>query len=230
VAENVREAECYAPEALHVIYNGLRQPELVHEAPAELRRSLGLTDGDRLVVMVANLRPLKRPGDLLRAIAALESRPGRAVHVAFVGADVNRDGVSVTERLNGLAADLGVADRVHFTGLVETPAAYVAAADACVLCSETEGLSNAVLEYMHAGKPIVCTSVGGNPELVTDGETGFLVPVGDVAAITDRLGRLLDNPDVAARLGAAARARALADFSVESMVARHEDLYASIAR
>jgi glycosyltransferase involved in cell wall biosynthesis len=152
------------------------------------------------------------------------------VHVAFVGADIKRDGVSVSDRLRRLAAELGIADRVHLTGLVETPAAYVAAADACVLCSETEGLSNAVLEYMHAGKPIVCTSVGGNPELVTDGETGYLVTVGDVAAITDRLARVLDNPDAAARLGVAARARALADFSVEAMVARHEELYASFAR
>jgi glycosyltransferase involved in cell wall biosynthesis len=230
VADTVREAECYAPEALHVIHNGLRLPEQVPETAVELRRSLGLADGDRLVVMVANLRPLKRPGDLLRAVAALESRPDRTVHVAFVGADIKRDGVSVSDRLRRLAAELGIADRVHLTGLVETPAAYVAAADVCVLCSETEGLSNAVLEYMHAGKPIVCTSVGGNLELVTDGETGYLVAVGDVAAITDRLARVLDNPDAAARLGVAARARALADFSVEAMVARHEELYASFAR
>jgi glycosyltransferase involved in cell wall biosynthesis len=178
--------------------------------------------------MVANLRPLKRPDDAVRAVAAMHPQSGRAVHLALVGGDPAPAGAQ-TRVLLALAEELGAANRIHCIGQVPSAAPWVVAADACLLCSETEGLSNAVIEYMLGGKPVVCTAVGGNTELIAEGETGFLVPVGDVAAITDRLLRLLDNAAVGARLGAAARNRALAEFSVEGMVGRHVALYERLA-
>ena len=87
-----------------------------------------------------------------------------------------------------------------------------------VLCSETEGLSNAILEYMACGLPVVATNVGGNPELVVEGETGFLYAPGDVEGLAKALGRLLADPALAARLGAAARARFETRFGLRRMV------------
>lgn len=228
VADAVLAAEGYPAEKLHVIYNGLQSTAGQARDPAGLRRSLGMSPDDRLVVMVANLRPLKRPEDAVRAVAGLQARHGGRVHLALVGADPDPGGGQV-RMLQGLAAESGIAPLVHCVGQVPAAAPWLAAADACVLCSETEGLSNSIIEYMLAGKPVVCTAVGGNPELVVDGETGYLVPVGDVAAITDRLSRLLENPHEAERLGVAARKRATKDFSVETMLSRHEALYDRLA-
>jgi glycosyltransferase involved in cell wall biosynthesis len=228
VVDAVRTAEGYQSQAVHVIYNGLRSAQDDAIDIDGMRRSLGLGAEDRLVVMVANLRPLKRPQDAIGAVAAMSHDAGRRVHLALVGGDQDRSGTQM-RTLQSLATELGVADRVHFVGKVPNATPWIAAADACVLCSETEGMSNAIIEYMLAAKPIVCTDVGGNPELIADGETGFVVPVGDVAAFTNRLSRLFDDEALAHRLGGAARRRALEDFTIDAMIHRHEALYASIA-
>lgn len=227
VAEAVGTAEGYEPAQVQVIYNGLR-PAAGRDGMG-VRHALGLGAGDRLVVMVANLKPLKRPHDAVRAVAGLAAAiTCGKVHLALVGLDQGAGG-GLAPELRALASELGIPGQVHCVGQVSDPSPWVAAADACLLCSESEGLSNALIEYMLAGKPVVCTDAGGNPELIDDGETGYLVPVGDVPAITDRLARLLDNLADAARLGSAARARAFERFSIESMLARHEALYAQLA-
>lgn len=228
VADVVAGAEGYDRARLLVIYNGVRQPQSAAADRAVLRESLGVGPADRLVVMVANLRPLKRPEDAVRAVAAIDPDSGRAVHLALVGGDPAPAGTQ-TRALRMLAEELGAANRIHCVGQVPSAAPWVAAADVCVLCSETEGLSNAVIEYMLGGKPVVCTAVGGNTELISEGETGFLVSVGDVAAITERVLRVLDNAAEGARLGAAAQSRALMEFSVEGMVGRHVALYERLA-
>jgi glycosyltransferase involved in cell wall biosynthesis len=105
----------------------------------------------------------------------------------------------------------------------------IALADTCLLCSGTEGLSNVVIEYMLAGKPVVCTAVGGNPELVLEGETGRLVPVGDVPALAAALTEVLGDPSRVRQWGLAARQRALELFSAPVMIERHQRLYAELA-
>ena len=82
------------------------------------------------------------------------------------------------EELRALAGKLGVGGRVIFTGGVERPSRYIRRFDVAVLCSESEGFSNAIIEYMADARPVVCTDTGGNPELVRDGVNGYLVPVG----------------------------------------------------
>lgn len=229
VVDAIGAAEGYATPALHVIYNGLRLPQADAGEAQAIRHSLGIGTQDQLVVKVANLRPLKRPQDAIEAIARLQDagRPA-AVHLALVGGDNDGSGAQRVDLIR-LAEARGVRDRVHFPGQVPSAAPWIAAADVCVLCSESEGLSNAVIEYMLAARAVVVSAAGGNPELIDDGRTGFVVPIGDVAALTDRLRQLLDDPPLAARLGAAAQAHARTNFSVESMVSRHEALYASLA-
>src|SRR5262249_45057347 len=95
--------------------------------------------------------------------------------------------------------------------------------------SRSEGMSNAVLEYMAAGRPIVATAVGGNVELINDGVTGLLVPSDDTRALASGIARLLTDRALAARLGAAARRRAIERYGREAMVRRFEGFYESLA-
>src|SRR5207302_819758 len=94
--------------------------------------------------------------------------------------------------------------------------------------SRAEGMSNALLEYMAAGRPIVASAVGAAPELIEDGVHGLLVPPGDAGALARALAALLDDPGRARRLGEAARARAEACYGREAMVRRFEEFYTSL--
>jgi glycosyltransferase involved in cell wall biosynthesis len=107
---------------------------------------------------------------------------------------------------------------------------FLAGLDVAVLPSRAEGMSNAVLEYMAAGRPIVATAVGATPELIADGEHGLLVPPDDPARLADALDRLLRDPDLARRLGAAARRRARDRYGRAAMVRRFEAFYESLVR
>lgn len=133
------------------------------------------------------------------------------------------------ERLLGLAADLSARGVVAFEspGLEVLP--LVRAADIGVLMSDEvvhrEGCSNAIMEYMSCALPVVCSSGGGNPELVAHGETGFLVPAGDRIALAARLRALAERPELARQLGAAGRLRLREQFTVPRMIAGIEAVY-----
>jgi glycosyltransferase involved in cell wall biosynthesis len=119
-------------------------------------------------------------------------------------------------------------DVVHFTGAVAEPVPYIREFTVGVLPSDSEGLSNAILEYMACGVPVVCTNVGGNPEIVRDGESGLLVAARDPAGLADRICRVLENADLAARLSTKGR-QVVNGLSVERMVEAHSALYARLA-
>ena len=231
--EAVREVtlgeEGYSPARVQVIYNGIsREPG---SAPTAQRRDYGVPDGVPLLVLVANLRPLKRVGDAVRALAGVRGPTGVSAHLLIVGEDrAGIAGESHRAELEGIGREVGVVDRLHFAGKMTDPMPVIALADACVLCSETEGLSNVVIEYMLAGKAVVCTSVGGNPELVLEGQTGRLVPVGDVARLASALTDVLSDAPRARQWGEAARQRALRLFDASAMIASHQQLYEALAR
>src|SRR6185503_5152907 len=130
--------------------------------------------------------------------------------------------------LQRLAADLGVFDRVSFTGRRSDIPEVLAAADVSVMPSLNEALSNVLLESMAAGAPVVATRVGGTPEALDDGEAGLLVPPGDAGAITAAVSRLLDDRELACRLGRTARSAIGERFSVDRMVRSTEDLYTEL--
>jgi glycosyltransferase involved in cell wall biosynthesis len=129
--------------------------------------------------------------------------------------------VSVRRR----AEALGLAGTVRFPGSVKTPWELLQAADVFVLASEIEGLPLVVLEAMSESVPVVATDVGGMPEAVVDGETGFLVPTGDAGALTTAIARILDDPAVAMRMRQAALARYERRFTMARMLEAHRDLY-----
>ena len=131
------------------------------------------------------------------------------------------DGVTRAQ-LESLCADLQITPNVHFTGARHDVARLLTAIDVFALTSTTEAFPISLLEAMACGRPTVCTAVGGVPELLTDGETGYLVPPKDPQQLATRLVSLLSNPETARRMGRAGRQRVEAEFSLDRTVARAE--------
>lgn len=208
-------------ERLPVVHNGVPVPaELPDRGAATrraLRRQLGLPEDGRLLVCVGNLYPVKGHATLLRALPAL---PGARLAIAGRGAEESN--------LRALAAELGVANRLHLLGVVDGVDALLRAADLFVHPSRSEGLPLAVLEALAGGVPVVASRVGGIPEAVEDGRSGLLVPPGDPEALAAAIGELLADPERAKALGRAGFERAAREFSVEAMTRRYLDLYAEL--
>jgi glycosyltransferase involved in cell wall biosynthesis len=177
--------------------------------------------GPLRVVVVANLIPEKGVGVLLEAIGRL-----REVELSL---DVIGDGPE-HGILEARAQALGVADRVRFVGLRDDVPELLREADVAVHPARwQEALGNTVLEAMATGIPLVASRVGGIPELLADGSEGLLVTPGEPEPLAAALRRLAGDPSLRARLGAAARARVLREFTLERSVQRHLDLCERLA-
>jgi glycosyltransferase involved in cell wall biosynthesis len=201
------------PESVAVLENGVDLERFLAVPPLTGRRA-----GVPQVGTVANLRPVKGLDVLVRAATLVaETHPLAAFQVAGEG--------ELRARLERDLGMRGLADRFTLPGTVADIPGFLAGLDVAVLCSRTEGMSNAVLEYMAAGRAIVATAVGATPELIEDGVHGLLVPPGDALSLARAIGLVLDDPALARRLGEAARRRAHARYSREAMVRRFEDFY-----
>ena len=137
-------------------------------------------------------------------------------------------GGSEQARLEELAREVGVAERLELVGWSDEPRRYLAGFDAFVLPSRQEGFPLAVVEAMLAGVPVVAADVGSVGEAVVDGETGLLAPAGDAQAFAERLRRLLAEPELARQLGENGRGRAQALFTAEAMARAFDALYREI--
>ncbi len=226
VADVVSQVEGVARHRIITVTNALAK-EPSHDTRAQARARLGLSSTRVVVACVANLKPLKRQ-DL--AISALARITGD-VDVELLLAGEDTAGVSSNSylgELTGLATQLGVADRVRFLGAVADTATVWAAADAGLLVSDTEGLSNSVIEALSNGVPMICTDVGGNRELLEGGRFGHLVRANDVESLTRALRAVACDADYRARVGEDARSFALQHFSVDRMVDAYLDVYRSV--
>lgn len=209
-------------EKISVIHNGIDLQRFDRRRAEGLKAPLPKVDGP-VVVHVANMtHPVKRQEDLLDAIASLE-RDGRRLNAFLVGDGARRS------QLEQQARELGITDRIHFLGHRQDVPAIYAHATLGVLCSTAEGLSNAVIEGMAAGLPMVVTSVGGNPELVADGARGYVVPPKRPRELAAAFARVLDEPERARQMGRAARRFVESELTLERMVARHDELYRKLA-
>jgi glycosyltransferase involved in cell wall biosynthesis len=127
--------------------------------------------------------------------------------------------------LREMAEGLGLSKNVFFIGRCDRIGALLTLTDVCVLASTAEGFSNAILEYMAAGRPVVATDVGGAREAVVDGETGYLVPSDDHSAMAERIVALLRDPDEARAMGERGRQITREKFSCEAQLEKTQDLY-----
>jgi glycosyltransferase involved in cell wall biosynthesis len=197
------------PERIRVLHNAVAPARSVSfDEQAQLRSQLGIGGSDAVILAVGRLSQEKGHADLLRALAQLP-RGDKVWRLVLVGTGPEREG------LERLTRALGLTQHVVFAGFHADVAAYFAIANIFVLPSHTEGSSNVLLEAMLAGVPIVATRAGGNGEIVLDGKTGLLVPVGEPQPMSDAVARLLAEPYLASQFADAAAARARQEFSFE---------------
>jgi len=219
------QAEGVVPERIRLVPNGLVLPPLPSEVDrARARAGEGWAEEDIILLVVANLIPYKGHGDLLHGLATAANGGLSGWRLALVG-----DGApSQVAALRQSATELGLGDRVSFLGRRLDVPRLLAGADIGILPSHHEGLSNALLEYMAAGLPVIATATGGNLDAVEDSKTGFLVPVGARDALGQAIARLMGDKALRQRMGAAGRAKAAADFSLDACVAGYESAYRSV--
>jgi glycosyltransferase involved in cell wall biosynthesis len=201
--------------------NGIRAPGAIG---GDVRAELGIPAAAPVVGAVGVLRPEKAIEVLLEAVALLAPElPG--LRALVVGNGPER------ERLESLAAELGVSEQVVFTGVRTDVPDILRALDVAVCCSDYEGSPISVLEYMEAAKPIVATRVGGVPDLIDDGVHGVLVEPRDPSALAAAVAGVFRDRAAAEEMGARARERRRAEFELDVMIERleglYEDLYAA---
>lgn len=189
----------------------------------DVRHDLGLPADALVVGSVGSLRPVKRFDVLVDAADVLRrTRPDVRVVIAGGGPERAALEARISERrLSGT---------VHLLGARDDVPDVLAACDVAVTCSDAEASPLSIMEYMGAGLPTVATAVGGIPDVIVDGEHGVLVPRRDPQALAGAIGELLDDPGRRSDLGRAAAARRRAEFDLEVMVRRVEDLYERLYR
>jgi glycosyltransferase involved in cell wall biosynthesis len=209
-------------EKFTVIPNGIAATESVAatDRPA-LLQELGLPTDSKLIGAVGRLWPQKRYKDLLWSLDLLRCFYTN-LHLLVIGDGPQR------WRLERYARQLTNDSQVHFLGERSDVPRILPHLDCFWLGSGYEGQSNSLMEAMLAGVPVVATNIPGNRDLVVNGETGYLVQVGDRAALASRTRELVEHPELGRRLGAAGRERIVREFTVEKMIERHEELYRSL--
>lgn len=205
-------------EKITVIYNGLDLSQFKQGAGDKIRAEFGLESGQPVIGVVARLHPVKGHEIFLEAVKII-SGEFPAARFFVIGCGTHRP------VLENLTARLMLQDRVVFTGFRQDVADVMAALDMLVVPSLSEGFGLTAVEAMAMGKPVLATRVGGLPEIINDGENGFLVPPGDPGALAERLLFLLMQPKEAARLARAGRNTVEEKFSAELMAAKTAQLY-----
>jgi glycosyltransferase involved in cell wall biosynthesis len=189
------------------------------EGPS-LRERLGAPPGAPVVLTIASLADYKDHPTLVEAASRLASR-SPMTRWAVCGAG------GLLEPIRAEVERRGLADRLRYLGFVAGARGFLPEADVFCLSSKTEGLGTSVLDAMAAGVPVAATAGGGIPEMIEDGITGLLAPVGHAPALAAAVDRLLDDPALAARLAAAGRDRVRA-FDIRHTVERTEALYREV--
>ena len=219
VKQVVLDREGVAESRTEVVKNGVDLKEASSGMQEVTRRELGFKEDNLVVGMVANYnRPVKGVTNFLDAIPAIIAAVPSA-RFLFVG------GGDEENALREKTRTLGVEPYVVFAGYKKDIQRYYEIMDISVLTSFSEGLSLTLLESMGYGIPIVATRVGGNPELVVERETGYLVPVKDNRTLVDRIVTLLQDKELRRRMGKEGRLRAERQFRMPDVANRYLEIY-----
>jgi L-malate glycosyltransferase len=212
------------PGKIRVVPNGVDIATIDAARPgAEVRRELGLPQGVPIIGLVGRLDHWgKGHKELFEAMAGLKER--YPIHALIIGGGRRR------KEVRALAASLGLADIVHFLGHRRDVPDLLNAMDIFILPSYSEGVSLALLEAMAAGLPVIASEVGGNPEVVTDGETGLIIPSRDAGALAQALERLLTDPAWGKAMGENARSHVVANYSLERLGREINGIYDELVK
>jgi glycosyltransferase involved in cell wall biosynthesis len=224
ILDAVTHAEGASPDCMLCIPNGVDTERFRPVGAGQrqvLRQALGFPADALLLGCVGSLTPVKRHADLLDAFAKVLARSTNA-HLLLVGDGPLKDATATR------AAAPDLAGHVHLLGQNADVQHVLQALDLFVLASETEGLSNAILEAMACGLPVVATRVGGNPEIV-DAECGELTAPGDANELAEAMLGMLQDAGKRTRMGECAHQRILANYSLDSMARAYETLYRELA-
>ena len=220
VRQHVLQVDGVDPTRVETIYNGIDPTPWFALAPHQRRA------GEFKIVTVGNVRRVKGHDVLIRAAAELRRDfPGAQVQIA--GEILDQD---YFLELQNLIRELGLGDRVIFAGGVSDLCGFLGGADLFVLPSRSEGFSNAIVEAMAAGLPVVASDVGGNAEAVLDGKTGRIVPPDDADALAAAMRQFLADPEMACQMGAAGRARVAERFTSDAMIGQVTAAYRRLLR
>jgi glycosyltransferase involved in cell wall biosynthesis/peptidoglycan/xylan/chitin deacetylase (PgdA/CDA1 family) len=207
------------------LYNGVKISDFPQDIDKGIvKKSLGLDNNRPVVGILAGIRPIKGHKYFLEA-ASLILKEYPETYFLIVGWP---DDKIYYKQLKDLTKQLKIGERVLFVGGRSDTAKILSITDISVLSSLSEGFSNAVIESMAAGKPVVATNVGGTTEAVVDGETGFLVPPYNAKALADAILRLLRNKKMAEDMGKKGRRLAEEKFSLNIMIEQLQHLYESL--
>jgi len=221
VLDQLRDEERVPRDKLVLIYNGIDlEPFDRPLVRASKRKQLGLSEDTLVLAIVANLISYKGHADLFTALGSIKSKLPTGWALLVIGRDDN-----IGDQLKKQAQTLGIADHVHFLGERLDVVELLRISDVGLLCSHEEGFSNALLEGMAAGLPMIATNVGGNAEAIVDGVTGFLVPARAPEAMGQAILRFARDPALARQMGLAGPARVEHNFSLEACVNSYEAFY-----
>jgi glycosyltransferase involved in cell wall biosynthesis len=218
VKDHICQKSHIAKNKVSTIYNGVVVEKSSTFDISALMSSAGLKNGDRIVMTAGRLHRQKGYDHLIHAMPIVQA--------AFPGVKLLILGEGDEEKnLKKLADSLELTEKIIFMGLRPDVGPLLSCSEVFVLPSRWEGLPNALLEAMAAGKPVVATEVGGIPELVLQGVTGVLVPLGNIMALAEAIMGLLSDEKRALLMGAAGRQRVQQCFSMHAMISKTEALY-----
>jgi glycosyltransferase involved in cell wall biosynthesis len=208
-----------AGNRVEVIYNGVAPAQMVtDEEVQKCKAELEVSGSYPMLGVVGSLYPVKGHRFLLEAMQEIIRQWPKAQLLVIGRGELE---VSLKEQVEQLA----IGANVHFLGMRQDVPRLLSLLDVCILPSLSEGLSLALLEAMASGKPVVATRVGGNPELIDHGRTGFLVQPEDARDLAANLLKLLNDPETMQQFGRQAEERVRQHFSMKQMVDRYRGLY-----
>lgn len=202
---------------IQVIYNGNSANVSTSSTPGNDESTFDIGASSRLIGLVANIRPIKKIDDLIRAFS-LVSREFTDAELVIVGSGDSKE-------LEELAGDFKLSEKVHFLGGQSNARLFIKKFDVAVSCSESEGFSNSIIEYMQCMVPVVCNDVGGNGEIVINNETGFLVPKDNIEELADKICQVLREPDQAKNMAIKASDYVSELCDKNKMVDKHSKVY-----
>ena len=222
VAKRLEAYEGISPSRIRVIYNGVRSPILISNAQRKkLRENIGLSENDFVIGSVGRLDPIKNYPLLLKALAEAKQKNG-SLKALLVGSGPD------LSTLQELAETLHLKEDVIFPGYRKDATELLQCMDLFILCSFSEGTSMALLEAMASGIPAVVTEVGGNPELITNNQNGWVVRSEDQKALTGAILEAFNNPEKRRMMAEKSRVLFQTSFEFDAMLSSYSQLYQAL--